>query len=98
MTNLIMIGISFVAGLAIGGGAVMMWINQRKIPLDKWTEKYKVNEDDLAAGDRHVPIGILDTDCVPPYQVCQVTMFSEEQHERVGFSQWVEEALNSHRG
>lgn len=98
MTNLIMIGISFVAGLAIGGGAVMMWINQRKVPLDKWTDRYKVNADALANADTRVPIGILDTACDPPFQVCQVTMFTEEQHERVGFSQWVEEALNSYRG
>jgi len=37
MTNLIMIAIPFIAGIAIGGGLVMMFINQRKIPLDQWT-------------------------------------------------------------
>ena len=98
MTNLIMVGISFVAGFAIGSGAVMMWINQHKIPLDKWTERFEVDEQDLAAVDGQTPIGIIDTVCSPPIQVCQVTMFSEDQRERAGFSRWVEDALNSHRG
>ena len=97
MTTLVMMGISFVAGLTIGGGAVMMSINQRKIPLDKWTNRFKVNADALSTADTQVPIGILDTACDPPYQVCQITMFSEEQGERSGFAHWVEEALNGHR-
>ena len=98
MTNLIIIGISFFAGLAIGGGTVMMWINQRKIPLDKWTDSFRINEDDLASGETcKVPIRIMDVEH-GDNAICEVTMIEHDQHERAATARWVEEALNRHRG
>ena len=94
MTNLIIIGVSLVAGLVIGGGIVLMWINQRKIPLDPYTDRYRINENDLAYG---TTIGILDAECAN-VEICQVTMLEYEKDERVRTAQWVQDALNRHRG
>jgi hypothetical protein len=93
---MIIIGVAFIAGLTIGGGCVMMFINQRKIPLDKWTESFKVNKDDLASGEK-LPIRIVDTE-YGDNVICEVTMLEYDQNERVNTAQWVEDALNRHRG
>lgn len=98
MTNLILIAVPFIGGLAIGGGGVMMWINQRKIPLDKWTESFHVSEDDLVGQDDNPrPIAILDTE-YGNAMVCQVMQLDQEPNERVQQARWIENALNRHRG
>lgn len=96
MTNLIIVSVALVAGLVIGGGVVLMWINQRKIPLDKWTERFKIDKDDLVGDGKS--IGILDCNFGRPVQICQITMKDYDQNERVSTAQWVEDALNRHRG
>ena len=96
MTVLLTHGIALIAGLTIGGGIVMMWINQRKIPLDPYTDRYKIDEDDLAGDGR--PIGILDHEFANPVRICEITMEDYDQNERVKAAKWVEDALNRHRG
>ncbi len=97
MTIVFAVGIAFIAGLTIGGGAVMIWINQRKIPLDKWTNRFKINGNDLLAPSSAAPIGILDAEC-DDVEVCQITLWDSTDNERVGTAQWVAAALNRHRG
>lgn len=97
MTNLIIVTVALVAGLAIGGGVVLMWINQRKIPLDPYTDRYKIDDDDLVGNDKN-PIGILDHEFANPLHICEITMEDFDQNERVQTAQWVADALNRHRG
>tara|TARA_Y100000034_G_C6833749_1_gene376595 strand:- start:532 stop:840 length:309 start_codon:yes stop_codon:yes gene_type:complete len=98
MTALLFVLVPLVAGIAIGAGTMLVFINQRKVPLDQWTDRFKIDADDLAHGDNATPIGIVDDGFQTPSRFAEVTMFKHDQHERVAIAQHVVAALNCHRG
>ena len=95
MTNLLIVGIPFIAGIAIGAGFMLIAVNKRLIRLDPVRDQFTLDEQDLKDGDNSIKIGI--TDRWFGGRVAEVTLLKEDQNERVGLARWMVDALNHYK-